>query len=328
MTLTIPKKSLFAVVLLILALQSAKAQVKTAADPKNVRFVTDDIDRYWKVIDRLKSVNTLQDSVRLFQTEYLDRASIVFKEKREGRNPVEDGTRHLLLLHKYPHYLASIRPSTLSIANYQVLVINALIKLKHIYPSALFPNIYFAISDFTAAGTPVKDGLFIGAESMAAPEHPIVSEFNSSVSLKNGIRQVSEIALVCSHEIVHWQQKGIAKNLAGYCVHEGAADFIGEKIAGDHLNKPQHEYGSKHEKEVWNYFTQDAATGENFDKHWLYNPGMKDRPYPPDMGYYVGYKICEAYYNKAKDKRQALIDIITIKDFNAFAKQSSYGTKL
>jgi len=328
MNLITPKNRLFTVALLILTFQGVIAQVKTTDDPNKVRFVTDDIDRYWKVIDRLKSVNTIEDSVRLIQTEYLDRGSVVFKEKREGRNPVEDGMRHVLLLRKYPQYLASIRHSTLSIVNYRVPVIKALTQLKHIYPPAVFPNIYFVISDFTAAGYSFKDGLFIGAESMAAPENPITSEFDVATIQEYPVRQVSEIALVCSHEIVHDQQTGTAKNLVGYCLHEGAADFIGEKIAGDHLNKLQYEYGSKHEKEVWNYFKQDAIADEDYHKHWLYNPNMKDRPYPPDMGYYVGYKICEAYYNQAKDKSLALIDIINIKDFDAFAKQSKYGLKL
>jgi hypothetical protein len=43
--------------------------------------------------------------------------------------------------------------------------------------------------------------------------------------------------------------------------------------------------------------------------------------------YYVGYKIVESYYNRAKDKKQAVKDILDIKDFNAFLNASGYDEK-
>ena len=58
---------------------------------------------------------------------------------------------------------------------------------------------------------------------------------------------------------------------------------------------------------------------------WLYN-GLDDkRDYPADLGYYMGYKICEAYYNKAQDKKQAVKDILTIQDFEQFLSDSGYN---
>jgi uncharacterized protein YjaZ len=46
---------------------------------------------------------------------------------------------------------------------------------------------------------------------------------------------------------------------------------------------------------------------------------------PADLGYYVGYKICEAYYNQAKDKKQAVKDILTIQDYKQFLAKSGYA---
>ncbi len=48
---------------------------------------------------------------------------------------------------------------------------------------------------------------------------------------------------------------------------------------------------------------------------------------PADLGYYIGYKIVESYYNRAKDKKQVIKDILDIKDFNAFLKASGYDEK-
>ena len=57
---------------------------------------------------------------------------------------------------------------------------------------------------------------------------------------------------------------------------------------------------------------------------WLYN-GSAAKGRPADLGYYIGYKICEAYYRVAKDKKQAVKDILEIKDFNQFLKDSQYS---
>lgn len=61
--------------------------------------------------------------------------------------------------------------------------------------------------------------------------------------------------------------------------------------------------------------------------NWLYQ-GDKAKDKPADLGYYVGYKIVESYYTRAKDKKQAIKDILDIKDFNAFLKASGYDEKL
>ena len=60
--------------------------------------------------------------------------------------------------------------------------------------------------------------------------------------------------------------------------------------------------------------------------NWLYQ-GDKAKDKPADLGYYVGYKIAESYYNRAADKKQAIKDILDIKDFNGFLKASGYDEK-
>jgi len=42
---------------------------------------------------------------------------------------------------------------------------------------------------------------------------------------------------------------------------------------------------------------------------------------------FIGYKIAESYYSRAKDKKQAVKDILEIKDFNQFLKASRYDEK-
>jgi uncharacterized protein YjaZ len=60
--------------------------------------------------------------------------------------------------------------------------------------------------------------------------------------------------------------------------------------------------------------------------NWLYN-GSQAKDRPADLGYYVGYKICEAYYRNASNKRQAIKDILELKDFRQFLQASKYDEK-
>lgn len=59
---------------------------------------------------------------------------------------------------------------------------------------------------------------------------------------------------------------------------------------------------------------------------WLYN-GSKSQNRPADLGYWIGYKITKAYYDKAADKKQAVADIIQIDDADEFLEKSGYASK-
>ena len=48
---------------------------------------------------------------------------------------------------------------------------------------------------------------------------------------------------------------------------------------------------------------------------------------PADLGYWVGYKIAESYYKNAKDKKQAVKELLEIKDFSKFLADSRYEEK-
>jgi hypothetical protein len=42
---------------------------------------------------------------------------------------------------------------------------------------------------------------------------------------------------------------------------------------------------------------------------------------PADLGYYVGYKIAQSYYERAHDKKQAIRDVLEAEDFEQFLKK-------
>jgi hypothetical protein len=105
-------------------------------------------------------------------------------------------------------------------------------------------------------------------------------------------------------------------------IREGACDFIAELVSG---NKKKNEYGEKHESELWIQFKNELCN-QNIG-NWLYN-GSTVKNKPRDLGYYIGYKIAESYYNNAQDKRQAIIDIIEMDNPIRFLELSRYDLKL
>jgi uncharacterized protein YjaZ len=129
------------------------------------------------------------------------------------------------------------------------------------------------------------------------------------------------------HEYVHIQQKlPRNNNLLAMVIGEGSADFITQLISNKNINEQLHVYGNSREKELFELFEKEKSGTDV--SYWLYNgeEAIK-KGIPADLGYYMGYKIAESYYNKAADKKQAVKDILEIQDFEEFYKQSGYSKK-
>jgi uncharacterized protein YjaZ len=133
-----------------------------------------------------------------------------------------------------------------------------------------------------------------------------------------------ELPQVAAHELIHYQQTGEGNTLLAQCLHEGSADFVGELISGGQINARLREYGDAHEADLWREFSQ--VMNKNNASQWLYQ-GDKSKDRPADLGYYMGYRIAEAYYQRAADKKQAIRDILTVHDFPAFLQESHYADK-
>lgn len=146
-------------------------------------------------------------------------------------------------------------------------------------------------------------------------------------------RSSAGLPWLVAHELVHTQQRypllgamnGGPRFLRGtvlrHSIAEGAADFIAELVTGRMV---RNEYAEAHEGELWKQFKADATTKDY--GRWLYNGGHADRPeeVPPDLGYWVGYRITKSYYENAVDKQEALDAILSIRDFADFLRDSGY----
>lgn len=305
---------------------SVFAQERTAnrqnLDPDKAGLITTDIENFWKAYDLAATEPSVDKKREIFQREYFDRASPGLRFYAAMKIGKVDSL--VATIAQRPLYYASIRQNSLKVTKLSLTFKKVLHKLKALYPEAVFPDIYFVIGRMSSAGTASDKALIIGVDMFGKSlDYP-------SSELTDWHKQVllpfEKLPAIVAHEIIHFQQAyGFAKQtLLTQAIQEGSADFLGEMIAGNMINAHLHEYGNPREQSLWNEFAKDMQS--NDVSKWLYN-GTQAKDRPADLGYYIGYKLCEAYYRNARDKRQAIKDILHIKDADQFLADSKYAGK-
>lgn len=301
--------------------QQAKYE-KDHSDPNKTRFITSDIARFWQVYDKAMAA-AKEDRVAIFQREYIDPGSIGLKDfSRSGRL---DAKTLVKLIESRSNFFKEIRPLTLKIEEQRAETVAAFRKFKKLYPETIFPDAYFVIGQLSSGGTASRNGLLMGAEMFTRATNTPMNELNDWQ--KGSIMSQSEIPALVAHESVHFQQKYPAQiGLLCQCLKEGSADFLGELTSGRLITrmKDTHAWANARERELWEEF-QKSVSGNSF-AGWLYgNNAKNDRPV--DLGYWMGYKISEAYYKNSADKKQAVRDMLIVKDCDEFLKASRYAEK-
>jgi hypothetical protein len=203
--------------------------------------------------------------------------------------------------------------------------------LRSRYPATvLFPT-YFTVGRFTTAGTIGRSGLLVAAEYLAAGPDTVTAGL-APAALRY-LRPPEQAAPLVIHEQVHVQQalagglmSRAGRTLLEEALLEGGADFVGNLAAGDFINRWIHDWAAPREADLWREFAT-AMDGTDVSR-WLYNQGTATADRPGDLGYYVGYRICEAYFDAAADKDRAVADIIGIRDAHAFLEASGYAARL
>ncbi|ROI05189.1 hypothetical protein EGI16_07695 [Chryseobacterium sp. G0240] len=282
-------RSIFALFLLTSGI--AEAQTGFSGDPLNAVFETKDTDRFWKAFDNMETAkqNPFADyikdgsaGVKGFTESRIISADSLYSKVKKRKEDYLKSRSVLAGIHQKEKRTRAIYSA-----------------LKYWYPEAEFPPVYFVYGRFNSGGTSSNDGIIIGTEM-----------------LKN----LDGVTGLISHELIHFQQNNKGKNtLLKQCLGEGSADFIGELISGEHINPIPFQYGESHTDQLYPEFV--ARLKEESYNDWLYGTSKKDDR-PNDLGYWIGYKITEAYFNRQTDKRKAIHDTLNIQDPLLFLKES------
>ena len=312
-------------VLFISTMSLAQSGPQLNRDPVTVKFVTSDIVNFWRAYDLAAMETDKTKRVAIFQSEYLDKGSPGLKDFLRLR--IKSAETLVDTIDKMPKYYASIRPQTLQVQRMEKRMRAAFVKFKSIYPDAVFPDVYFLIGVTNSGGTTGPSGLLIGTEMYGKTAKTPMEEISDW--LRVVLSSVENVPAIVAHESCHYNQhyntSPDQRHLLGKALQEGACDMIGELVAGHTINEHLKVYGRKHDAEIWRDFEADMYKRDV--SKWVYNAlTAKDRP--ADLGYYVGYLITRSYYDNAKDKRQAVHDILNIQDARAFYEASGVRQKI
>lgn len=262
-------------------------------NPLDAVFETRDSENFWIAFDKM---NKSKENPFI---EYMQKGSPGVKAFTENRIINADSLFRVVKKRKADYILTRNVLNDLASKEKRVRAIYS--ALKYWYPKAKFPPIYFVYGRFNSGGTSAPEGVIVGTEML---------------------QNLDGISGLIAHELIHYQQNITGKDmLLKWCLMEGGADFIGELISGESINSFSYKYGAQHKDKLCEEFVSRLKKSDYLD--WLYRTTKKDDR-PNDLGYWMGYKIIESYFNKQKDKQKAIDEILNIKDPLLFLQQSGF----
>lgn len=294
----------------------------TAAVPQapQIEVVDRDVALFWQAYDRVKAVPDRAQQIQLLQTTYLDRGSPGLATFALAKQ--YDAATYVDAIRAYPGYWDSVRPRTALARPALDKVQRHLRRFASLYPALKPAGIYFEVGALRSAGTTQGDKVLIGVEMATGDESVDLSQMPERLQRFFRAyfvsRPLENLNLLVIHETVHTQQRGERGSLLAQAVYEGVADFVAEQVTGRLPDLPYVHYGPAHDAAIRAAFRKDMA-GNDYSG-WLYN--NTDNAFGTrDLGYYVGYAICQAYYQRSADKIQALAGMIELDYADAAAVQ-------
>jgi len=226
-----------------------------------------------------------------------------------------------------------LRANTLQADRFKRSISSNVRQLKKLYPELQPAQIYFTIGALKSGGTTEGKMILIGSELALAGPNTVTDELPPTYTHLRSFfdsNPSKTIAFTNVHEYVHTQQlTTLTDNLLAQCVLEGVAEFVAVKATGQPSSAPAMTYGKTNPEKVRQKFeTQLFNPGNGF---WLYSDAANEFG-TRDLGYYVGYTICEMYYDKAPDKKAAIRQMIGLNyadttDLAGFVDASGYLTR-
>ncbi len=305
-----------------LFLAGADAVSARVQAPPPIEVVTRDVALFWQVYDRLKAEPDRDRQLMILQREYLDQGTPGLAAFAQAKG--YDAASYVDAIRSYPRYWDSVRPRTGLAPDVVVRVDGYLQRFRELYPALKPATIYFEMGALRSAGTTQGDKVLIGAEMATGDDSVDVSQMPERLQrfFKRYIasRPLDNLDLLIIHETVHTQEHGERNSLLAQAVYEGVADFVAEQVTGRLPDLDYVRYGPLHDAAIREAFARDMH-GNDYER-WLYND-TSNAFSTSDLGYYVGYAICQAYHRKSTDKAESLRRMIEL-DFADQAKVQAF----
>lgn len=272
-------------------------------------FITSDIQNFWKVYDKIYGSSDTNYNATILNDGYIKPGSEGLKSLMKVRN--YSVREYVNIIKDYPEFWNSIRSNTLTVSSHFKEITKDLKRLKHYYPELNQAPIYFSIGAFRTNGTVDENKVLIGCELALGDEHTVLHELPEwRRPFYTEYEPSKNLSLLCTHEYIHTQQQPLVDNLLSKCLYEGVAEFISCYVTGKESTVPAIRYGKENEEIVVRKFMEDLYLISN-DYNWMWGTNrneLKER----DLGYYIGYEICERFYHQAKNKKHAIKQLIEL----------------
>ncbi len=316
------KKTLFLASLLLICMNIASAQQQ---------IITTDIKNFWQAYDQIKLTTDSARQIDLINQLYIQKGTPGLKALMRVRNYHAQG--FVYAIKNYPKFWASVRNNTLKADGYAKEIEKAMVLLRKLYPELKPASIYFSIGALRTGGTTLANKVLIGAEISMADEQTNTEEIQKDFPHLPSFfktRPIGGLVFTNTHEYVHTQQKStIGNTLLAQVVIEGVAELLAEKSLKAASPNPQIAFGKVNDAQIKVAFEKEMFSSSM--ANWLYN-SLANQFKMRDLGYYVGYAICEQFYNQSKNKKAAIKEMIEL-DYNkeeelvAFVEKSKYFAK-
>jgi hypothetical protein len=294
-------------------------------------IITSDIDNFWIAFDKITATKDSAEQYNFIKTLYLDKGTDGLKAIMKARQYTAKS--YINAINQHPLFWASVRANTLKAAVFATEIDANIGKMKKLYPALKPAKMYFTVGAFRTNGTTMDGMVLIGSELALADKNTITTEFSPNYSYLRGYfdeNPSENVVFLNVHEYIHTQQKTtIGNDLLMQCVLEGVAEFMAVKTMEIPSPNACIAFGTKNDAALKAAFVKEML-GEDFD-NWIWN--TSDNPFKMrDLGYYMGYAICEKYYNQAKDKSRAIKEMIELEYNNSkalwkFVDKSNYFEK-
>ena len=294
------------------------------SDPNDAQILFDDLDAFADAhrVARNKGISA-KPYAELYYNGESDRVeSLVWMVEISAEQTAEDVRARAAAYDEIVQRFAGIKAAEPAMRS-------AYRNFKVAYPRAVFSPVYFAYSGFRARGLIRPYGIIIGGEYfvagdddqavegwpdvrglMVSPEHLPSHLVHEAVHIQQA--RNSPLAFVSSGKVLNWS------------LYEGTADFVAATITGTHTNPAAHAFLEEEGDALWCEFYRSIDASRR--TYWM----DSDVFGIPPGGFVAafGYEISAAYYEQHDDKRQALIDLIELADYQKLFNESGYALKL
>lgn len=292
-----------------------------------------DIDNFWVAYDKIIQTKDSVEQYKLLEDLYFSKATEGLNAIKQVRNYTAKD--YLDAINNYPNFWNSIRKNTLRANEFAKDFNSGIEQLRLLYPALKPAKIYFTIGAMRSNGTILDSLVLIGAE-MAMTDTTTESDELLPDAFRIGRRKffdsnpINSLVLLNIHEYVHTQQKPWVDNLLSYVIREGVAEYVSVKAMNLASAAPAIEFGKNNHVKVRAKFEQEMFYINN-RYNWLWSDSPNEFGVR-DLGYYIGYQLCENYYNQAENKALAIkkmieLDYTNEAEIEDFVAKSNFFSK-